>query len=229
MSRSKLLLSILVALIVASTCVSATASALEPELRGDFYPMNYSSTFATSTWQVPNATFKCVSTPSASEGELTGVKTMTMVIHFRGCKASESFCTSEGAAAGEIVTQPLEGTVEQRAILLTGKSGGPIVKSFKCLGQSGEVKGSLLATVANLGTEHTTELRLSFGATKEYQEALGKEKRVTALETNWLGGGKYEPVTWTFEDTLKLAPRGEGFYYELAVIEPYWQNAGNGF
>src|SRR6185312_1696479 len=110
----------------------------------------------------------------------------TTVIHLRGCKASESWCTSEGAATGEIVTEALEGIVEQRAILFRGKGGGPVVKSFHCLGQSGELRGSVLAQVSDLGTQHVTELHLLFNGGTEYTEtANALEKHHTALETNW--------------------------------------------
>lgn len=228
MSRPKMLLAVLIALLAASACASAMASAALPELRGDFFPMRYAGSIGTATWQVPGGSnFACVSGGSTSEGEITGVKTMTAVIHFRGCEVEGAWCTSEGAKTGEIITQPLEGTPVYRKkgesgsmwIVFKPESGVNVVNKFKCI-VNGEVRGAIIARVNNGRWEHTTKLNLAFVQAEGQQsptEYLNEEgsERHASLETTWLGGGSFQSLGWGFDDTLETFPQ-EGV---LGVVE----------
>jgi opacity protein-like surface antigen len=223
MSRPKVLLAVLIALLAASACASAVASAAPPELRGDFFPMKYAGSIGTARWEVPGAIFTCVSGGSTSEGEITGVKRITAVIHLRGCGAEGGWCTSEGAKTGELVTQPLEGTPVYLKkgesgsmwIVFKPESGVNVLNKFYCLGLSGEFRGTVIARVKNGRWEHTTKLNLAFNQSgeTEYLNEEGGNSRAS-LETNW-GGGVFQSVSWGFEDTLNTSPQGE----VLGVVE----------
>jgi hypothetical protein len=66
----------------------------------------------TTTLETATGT-KLTCTKEAGTGETTGSKTSTMTLRLTGCKlpASKQTCQSAGAAAGEIVSGPLDGQI----------------------------------------------------------------------------------------------------------------------
>jgi len=218
MSRLRSLLVVLIALLAASACASAVASAEPPELRSSSFPIKYEGTISEpATWEVPggNQQFKCAS-GSTSEGEITGAKTVTAVMHFRGCRVTgvNSWCTSEGAKTGEIVTQPLEGTVVSApnfavAIVFKPKSGVNVVNTLKCLLVNSEVRGIIIAVCTNPQYKATSTLNLTLRQEAGYQTPewyyTETEAKVPAwLETTW-ASGLFQRLGWNFNNTLSLS------------------------
>jgi hypothetical protein len=218
MSRSKILFAVLIATLAASACASAVASAELPELVSSSFPIKYSGTIAESAkWEVPGgSSFICTGSTSTSEGEITGPKTITAVMHFRGCKAGGAWCTSEGAKTGEIVTQPLVGTVvyppnfnKNFAAVFKPKSGVNIVNLFTCI-VNAEVRGSIIAISPTQRNKPTSTLEFTFSQAGGAQNPLwyyteAGEKIHASLETSWLDTGSFQALGWGFNSTLNLS------------------------
>ncbi|MCW3027895.1 MAG: hypothetical protein JWN81_1106 [Solirubrobacterales bacterium] len=117
---------------------------------------------------------KC--TGETSSGEYTGLRTVGgLVVHFTGCKAWASPCSSMGAAEGEIVTKTLQGVLgwESRAehtvaqALFPAEAGAPIAEAT-CGVASLTVRGSVLAPV--------TEGRMSNSTIVKYVQLAGRQR-----------------------------------------------------
>jgi hypothetical protein len=215
MSRYKILFVALIVALAGSACASAIASAAEPELVSSSYPIKYSGTIPAATWEVAGGSnFKCIPESSTDEGEITGPRTLTAVIHFKGCKAGGAWCTSPGAVNGEIITQPLDGTPVYSpkfgiAIVFKPKSGVNVVNTFKCI-ENAEVRGGIIAWLQNTYNKYTSTLNLEFAGSLGQQNPLWYytdrlEKVYASLETSWLDYGSFQPLDWAFKNTLTLS------------------------
>ncbi|HXR28382.1 MAG TPA: hypothetical protein VN772_02305 [Solirubrobacteraceae bacterium] len=106
---------------------------------------------------VGKVTVKCAA--SSSTGEYTGAKTETASITLTGCttgpKTKSVSCQSSGAAAGEIKSEPLAGSIDfikenevpekpEVGLDLKAASGSNLV-AFECAGVSTSVSGSVIA------------------------------------------------------------------------------------
>jgi len=97
---------------VDSSCLSPSKGGAFEWVAGPGANASFTSSSSTSTLAtVGGAALKCKH--SAGAGQYTGAKTATATITFTGCEllASKEECHSAGAAEGEIVTAPLEGTL----------------------------------------------------------------------------------------------------------------------
>jgi hypothetical protein len=121
---------------------------------------------ATTLQAVGGNPVKCTS--SSESGEYTGAKTETATITFSGCaggpKTAPVKCQSSGAAAGEIKTAALEGSLdfikenEEGVKPIVGvdfKAPGNLV-SFECGGEATSVSGSLIAPITNVDVMGST-------------------------------------------------------------------------
>ena len=111
---------------------------------------------------VDGATIKCSS--STTSGEYTGAKTLTASLVLSGCesKTTKQACQSTGAAAGEIRTSPLAGTLgfvkdeakgtEVLASVGVDLSHSPSLFTAECGGISEhvEVKGSVIVPISKV-------------------------------------------------------------------------------
>jgi hypothetical protein len=124
--------------------------------------------------------FQVVCKSEAGKGEYTGLKTVgAIVMTLTGCERLGEKCSTEKAAAGEIVTHPLEGAL---GIIRLGETSvkdaigldlfavgrtGPVVE-FSCGASAVSVRGSLIAPVPR------NSMRLT--ATLKYRARKGKQK-----------------------------------------------------
>ncbi len=217
MSRFKVLLVALVALLAVSACASAVASAEYPELRSSSFPIKYSGTIPGALWEVPgSSSFKCIPTDGSIEGEITAVNKLTAVMRFTGCKAAGVWCTSEGASTGEIVTRPLEANTEYLSNLnhfgiVFKPTSGVDIANFKCNGNF-EVKGVVISTCYAAKNKPTSTLELGFTQAGGKQipswyyntEVLPAKEVSTSFETNW-PSVTFRSLGWSFNTTLKLS------------------------
>ena len=112
---------------------------------------------------------KMVCAGETGTGEYAGLKTVRdVILSFTGCELVKGSvqCTSAGAAAGEVVSQPLEGILgieELGATPVANKIGldlypagktGPVM-AFACAGTSASIKGSVIVPVAENKTSLT--------------------------------------------------------------------------
>ncbi len=98
---------------------------------------------------------KC--TASSNSGEYTGGKTETVTYKLTGCAQSGKACQSSGAAAGEIQTAALNGSIDfikeneepakpEVGLDLVPQSGTSLA-TFECGGPSQSVEGSVIAPI----------------------------------------------------------------------------------
>jgi hypothetical protein len=125
---------------------------------------------------------KVTCTGETGRGEYTGLKAVgDVVLTLTGCEAvsSKTKCTSMGATAGEIVTQPLEGMLGIDALGTTPASNkigldlfpvgraGPFM-AFSCASTTISVQGSIIVPVT--ANRMLKILTLSVAATKGKQK-----------------------------------------------------------
>ena len=223
MSRPKVPLAVLIAILTVSVFASAVASASAslPEIDSSHYPFKYASTISgAATWEEGPTIVKCTGATSTIEGEVTGAKTMTAVIMFRGCKAGGAWCNMT-ATKGELVTQPLEGTLayvnkatRTPGIVFKPRTGMNVVGRFSCDGVSGEVTGAVIALLTGVyNGEKTTRVGFRFQGSKgkqlpeAYDNEAGEEVHAS-METNW-PSYPFAPLSWNFEAASTLAEEVE--------------------
>ncbi len=131
--------------------------------------------FTTQTKELSKVTLetvkgaKMVCAGETGTGEYAGLKTVRdVILSFTGCELVKGSvtCTSAGAAAGEVVSQPLEGILgveELGATSAANKIGldlypvgktGPFM-TFACAGTTASIKGSVIVPVAENKTSLT--------------------------------------------------------------------------
>lgn len=141
-----------------------------------------------------------------------------IIVKFNGCKSLEAPCTTPGAAAGELLTNELEGIVgwQSKALkktdleLVPAKSvtSGLFIE-FSCSGLVVKVRGHVLVPIKN-DTMKTTEI-LKFVAVKGKQkpEIWEESSEKAILEASFKGGpfeqaGQNITSTVTGEEPLEL-------------------------
>jgi len=158
-------------------------------------------------------TSKLTCTGETSAGEYTGAKTVGgVVVTLTGCERAAEKCSSAGAAAGEIVTNALEGTLGVEAFGATSAAdkialelfpvteAGPVME-FSCAGTALSVRGSVIVPVASEKMLVTDMLKARASGGKQKPESFaGGPKEV--LEES-VGGAAYEQagVTATITQT----------------------------
>jgi hypothetical protein len=141
-----------------------------------------------------------------------------IVVKFNGCKALGNECTTPGAAAGELITNELEGIIgwEVKASKKTDLELSPaksvasgLFIEFSCTGLVVKVRGHLLVPIKNDKMTATETLKYSEkrGVQKpdKWEEAPG----LTILEASFKGGpfeeaGQEITATVTGEEELEL-------------------------
>jgi hypothetical protein len=136
----------------------------------------------------------------SSSGEFFGTKEVhNLQVRFKGCHVSTLICTSEGYAAGELVTNTLEARVvwESEAAKKTALELYPAIGTeqfieFNCSGQlTVAVKGALLVPIKNDKMVSSEKLKFKakhgFQVPEFYEEGGKKVKAV--LESNFGGKG----------------------------------------
>ncbi len=103
---------------------------------------------------------KLTCTVETSAGEYTGLKTVgDVVLTLTGCERGGERCSSAGAAAGEIVTQPLEGALgveklgasrasDKIGLDLFPSPGTGAFMEFSCAGTSVAIQGSVIVPIS---------------------------------------------------------------------------------
>jgi hypothetical protein len=134
----------------------------------------------------------------SSDGEFTSAKTVgNIAVAFTGCESADFKCSSAGATAGEIVTNPLAGTLvwekygTKVAIDLVPQSTELFVE-FNCGPATAKVKGSVLTNIPDDKAE--TKVDEKFTAKKgkqkpEYYYTSKTEKTKDVLITKIGGAG----------------------------------------
>jgi|GEM_PF-6817740 len=149
-------------LVVAGMAVSAilvvgvpSASAVAPEFVPETgaFPVSFTSTSGEGTLETTGGE-KVTCKSDTSEGSLTGAKSSTAKIRFKGCSTTilgiTVSCTTSGAATEEIVTKSLSGELGMSADKskavddLKGEGAGEVVAEFACAGTTFKVTGSMI-------------------------------------------------------------------------------------
>lgn len=112
--RSMKALAGLAAVLAFAGIAAASASAALPEFSGGAkgkFPLTQTSNLGETTFETVGArSLSCTS--GTGRGEITGAKTVTDELTFKGCKYIRSWaCNTEGAAAGEIRTKSMNGVL----------------------------------------------------------------------------------------------------------------------
>jgi hypothetical protein len=145
---------------------------------------------------------KVVCSGGTSSGEYTGAKTLTASLVLTGCKSqtSKQQCQSASAAAGEIVTSPLAGSLgfvediasetSVSAVVGVDFSHAPTLLSAECGGLSEqlEVKGSVIVPISKID-KMSTSFSLKGKATAGKQQPEEFEGGVKDTLTATLGAG----------------------------------------
>jgi hypothetical protein len=226
MFKSKALLAVLVGTVASSACMLTMASAGQAEI---VLPTiigaggSYTGTVGAFTLETAdNSHVVCAASGSTSEGALTGDKTMTAVLHLRGCRVSgyAITCNTEGAAKGEIVTQPLQGRLfyvhrgEPQPVagfVFKPVTGENIATNFTCWNSApGNFRGAVIGVIAAADRgRRTTEITLQFKQAKGHQEPAEYEDEsghmvLTSLESSWPSyvNKPFQSLGLAFESTM---------------------------
>lgn len=136
-----------------------------------------------------------------SAGEFFGTKEVhNLVVKFKGCHVGTLICTSEGHAAGELVTNTLEARVvwekeatKKTALMLYPATGTEQFIEFNCSGQlTVAVKGAVLVPIKN--DKMTSSEKLKFKAKHGFQDPEYYEeggKKIKAVLLSDFGGKGY--------------------------------------
>jgi hypothetical protein len=206
----------LMAVFAMSAIVASAASAALPEQvpgTGLISGTSGASTFETKSGEK----VKCSS--SSVMGDLTGAKTSSSKIVFKGCEAFGFKCNSSGAASGEIV---LNVTGEIFYLNTTTKEVGLLNTltaelTIKCSAfQTLKVKGSTLCPLTPVNTKTTTET-LTCKETKgvqeptEYFNLAGVKEKAPITETKGEGlkNFAFEQSALLGTTSLTLGTEGE--------------------
>lgn len=168
---------------------------------------------------------KVTCTGETNSGEYTGPKTIAnLAITFTGCEAGALKCSTEGAAAGEVITEPLaagvafaifgkkekrEGTGIGRA---TAPAEGEVIVTMTCAGLSVTLKGTVLNFLMPNKMQLTSILK--YKATKgkqkpQFYENEAKENEFGVLFSSFGGGpfvqtGLSAEVVQTNEEKIEI-------------------------
>jgi hypothetical protein len=155
MNRTPVLAACIAAVIAVSAMTAAVAAAAPPEFSPPFPNALTSTSKAMTLETIGGLKVKCKA--DTNKGEVTGPATAAMTIGFTGCTIPGARCQSPNGLPGEIVTQPLLGTLGYvtRAPKVVGldlsePTGGPLIV-FSC-GEDlrVEVFGSLIGRLTPL-------------------------------------------------------------------------------
>jgi hypothetical protein len=171
--------------------------------RAAFTARSANSTLASS--EMPGV-MECKST--ASTGELTGTReAKDVLITSAGCEAAGLTCTSAGAKAGEIVTNPLKGelgylagkgTSTPTVGLLLLQESTTYTAEFDCEGVLVRIQGPVIAEVTGDVNRISTESTYAFRQSDGVQQFTGFE-----------GGAFLDDVwRWEFNDGKGYEPEG---------------------
>jgi hypothetical protein len=164
----------LIAAIVIPT--AATASASLPEFSGPF-PKPFKATSGVVHVETVGHT-KAICKAGTNVGEATGPKTGTATLRLTGCEALGLVCTTEGAAAGEIVSNPLTTTLgyidqaKKEVGLSTEAASGGTISEFKCGGISVKESGSIIGRI----TPVDKQVKAGEPFKLKLKQAKGKQK-----------------------------------------------------
>jgi hypothetical protein len=163
---------------------------------------------------VGGAALKC--SHAVTAGKYTGVKTATATTTFTGCKlvSSKETCQSAGAAAGEIVTGPLEGslgfitdTAQAEAVLnvsigLRLTHAASLLTAECASGAKITLSGSVIAPLGTID-KMAASATLAFNATagKQAPEAFEEEPNSTLQAT--IGSGSPTQAGLTSKANIK--------------------------
>jgi len=157
---------------------------------------------------VSKATVVCKT--EASSGEFTSPKTAGNIeVKFTGCESAGNVCDTQHAAAGEIVTNLLAGTVrwENKALKKAALDLVPqeteLFVEFNCGPANVKVKGSVLTNVktGTMETKVVMKFTAKNGKQKpEYYETASGEKVKDVLESK-LGAPPFEQAGQTITNT----------------------------
>lgn len=136
----------------------------------------------------------------SSDGEFTSAKTVgNIVVVFTACESLGYRCKTPGSAEGEIVTNPLAGTLvwekfgKKVAIDLTPQSGEWFVE-FTCGPANAKVKGSVLTNIPadKAETKVTEKFTAKKGKQKPEYYYLSKTEKVKDVLISKIGGPNSE-------------------------------------
>jgi len=122
-----------------------------------------------------------VCTGETSSGEYTGPKTVgNVVLTFRGCEMGGSRCTSEGAEAGQVATNTLEGVLGVERASLEGPARNKLAQDLFPVGKAGLLMefacGSVAVSVQGSVINPVKNNKMLSTATLKYAASSGKQK-----------------------------------------------------
>jgi hypothetical protein len=160
------------------------------------------------------ATLKCKKASGA--GQYTGAKTATATITLTGCKlSSKETCQSSGAAPGEIVTSPLDGSlgfitdaVEKETLAVSVgldlRHEGSILTAVCGSGTKVTVAGSVIAPIGTIDKmSSVSSLVFTAAGGKQAPEQFEEEPKDTLAAT--VGGGSPTQAGLSSNAKLKYA------------------------
>jgi alpha-tubulin suppressor-like RCC1 family protein len=172
---------------------------------------------------IETASRHTVSCTSASgQGSYTGPRESSWQLTFGGCESASQKCTSAGAAAGEVRSASLSGSLvwEQRstkhvAVLLAPERGTPALLQMQCGSSVVEVKGSVLLPVKSGSMVSSQTLKFAAASRgvqepSEYETASGQAVPAY-LELGSPSAGFERaalklPLTQTDEEAVEINP-----------------------
>jgi hypothetical protein len=155
MNRTPLLAACIAAVIAVSAMTAGAAAAAPPEFSPPF-PNAFASTSKAMTVEtVGGLKVRCKA--DTNKGEITGPATAAMTISFTACTIPGARCQSPNGLPGEIVTQPLLGTLgyitrapKEVGLDLSEPTGGPMIVFFCGEDLLVEVFGSVVGKITPL-------------------------------------------------------------------------------
>jgi hypothetical protein len=166
----------------------------------------------TTLESVGKTVIKCAG--ASGPGQYTGTKTASATLTFTGCQRADTkaSCQSSGAAAGEIVTSPLEGELGFIEDVFEGETlnvsvgldlkHSPTLLTADCGGSALSVSGSVIAPVGAVN-KMLPSFSLHYKATGGKQAPEGFEEKPDDTLSGTFGGGSPEQTGLT--STGKIA------------------------
>lgn len=196
-----------------------TVASLPGEEKYEWFPGVVKNKFTTRLKEGTIITFETVGgskmtcTGSTGEGEITGAKSTIGSYVFTGCELNGFKCATEGAPAGTLIGNTLDGLlgVEFEAAspvnnriaedLFPAESGGLFV-DFSCVGIKVVARGSVLnPTTENSMTASTTLKWTTTSGKQKPEKFVGGPTAVCEVSTN---GGPFEQCGGTLTLVLTL-------------------------
>jgi hypothetical protein len=213
----------LVAMLTLGALTSASASAALPEFHhAKEIALGYTLNGGEVKFKTNSGlSYGCAS--SKGEGSVTGAKTATAKLTFKGCRAGFTPCQSEGAAAEEIKTGSLPVELvyiskEKHEAGLVFNYKPPLPFTFAkwaCNGTSQGIRNSIIAALTPVNT-NTFSHTVTFAETNkagiqnptQYEDEEGKLITAWAemqiVSTNWLQGALVNQLTLTTPEPLEV-------------------------